>query len=88
MTDHDKDRDETRRLLYMAIAAKGTKKYNLAGTIINSLKHHHGIDIAENPDFPGVASHELMAKVAQWVNGETEPDDNWLPELIQERLLS
>lgn len=39
-----KDFDETRRLLYMALVASRTKKYNLAGTLVNALKHHHAVD--------------------------------------------
>ena len=38
------DFDETRRLLYMALVAGRTKKYNLAGTIINALVHHHAVE--------------------------------------------
>ena len=40
-----RDFDETRRLLYMALAAPRTKKYNLAGTLVNALKHHHAIPL-------------------------------------------
>lgn len=35
-----RDRDETRRLLYMAAAARLTTKYNLVGTLANALLHH------------------------------------------------
>ncbi len=42
------DFDETRRLLYMALLAKRTKKYNLAGTLVNALKHHHAVDLPVN----------------------------------------
>lgn len=35
-----KDLDETRRLLYMALLCNRTKKYNLAGTLVNAMKHH------------------------------------------------
>lgn len=38
------DFDETRRLLYMATLASHTKKYNLAGTLVNALRHHHAVD--------------------------------------------
>lgn len=37
-----RDRDETRRLLYMARLAPFTEKYNLAGTLVNALVHHSG----------------------------------------------
>jgi len=39
-----KDRDETRRLLYMALVCGKTKRYNLAGTLINAMRHHQGND--------------------------------------------
>ena len=87
MADKENDVDETRRLLYMAMISKGTKRYNLAGTIVNSLKHHHGYDIAVHPVYPSIASRELMEKVRQWVDGEVADDDNWLPELIATRFL-
>jgi hypothetical protein len=43
--DGDKtDFDETRRLLYMALLVPRTKRYNLAGTLVNALVHHHAVD--------------------------------------------
>lgn len=47
------DFDETRRLLYMALLVNRTKRYNLAGTLVNALAHHHlvtGLSIAEITD--------------------------------------
>lgn len=42
--DGDKtDFDETRRLLYMALLVPRTKRYNLAGTLVNALRHHHAV---------------------------------------------
>lgn len=38
------DFDETRRLLYMAGFVTRTKRYNLAGTLVNALVHHHAVD--------------------------------------------
>jgi len=38
------DFDETRRLLYMATLVTRTKRYNLAGTLVNALVHHHAVD--------------------------------------------
>ena len=38
-----KDLDETRRLLYMGLCAD-IKRYNLAGTLINALRHHYGVN--------------------------------------------
>lgn len=43
----DRDLDETRRLLYMALVAGKTKRYNLAGTLINALRHHQGVADAD-----------------------------------------
>lgn len=41
MTDEERrDLDETRRLLYAALAAPRTRRYNLVGTIANALRHH------------------------------------------------
>lgn len=40
-----KDLDETRRLLYMALVVNRTKRYNLAGTLVNAIKHHQRLDI-------------------------------------------
>ena len=40
------DFDETRRLLYMALLAPRTKRYNLAGTLVNALLHHHAVDLS------------------------------------------
>lgn len=56
-----KDLDETRRLLYMALMVNRTKKYNLAGTIVNAMKHHqkHEADVSE-----------LMDHIVALVNGE------------------
>lgn len=42
------DLDETRRLAYMALLASRTSKYNLAGTLVNALKHHHSVDLDVN----------------------------------------
>jgi hypothetical protein len=41
------DLDETRRLLYMAYFAPRTPYYVLAGTIVNALRHHQGVDDTE-----------------------------------------
>jgi hypothetical protein len=39
-----RDLDETRRLLYMAMAASRTDRYNLAGTLVSALVHHQNAD--------------------------------------------
>ena len=49
-----KDFDETRRLLYMALLAGHTKRYNLAGTLVNALKHHHAVDDLSAADISSV----------------------------------
>jgi hypothetical protein len=54
--DGDKtDFDETRRLLYMALLVPRTKRYNLAGTLVNALKHHHAVD--DDLDVDVIADH-------------------------------
>jgi hypothetical protein len=45
-----RDRDETRRLLYMALVAGRTKRYNLVGTLVNALAHHLPPDERIDPD--------------------------------------
>ena len=77
-----RDLDETRRLLYMALLCKGTKKYNLAGTIINAIKHHQGVDIDPDAD-GGVASQALIDKVVAYVNGDVAEDDTWVWDQIR-----
>lgn len=63
-----RDLDETRRLLYMALVVGQTKRYNLAGTLINALRHHQGID---DPD--------LEDKILRQVEGtENDSDDTWV----------
>ena len=39
-----KDLDETRRLLYMALVYNRTTRYELAGTLINTLLHHQKVN--------------------------------------------
>lgn len=65
-----RDYDETRRLLYMALVAGRTKKYNLAGTLINALRHHQGID-----------DTDLEDRVIAAVEGEDGSGD-WLRDQI------
>lgn len=76
-----RDLDETRRLLYMALVFNRTKKYELAGTLINALKHHQDVDPAATPP-PGRASAELVDRVVSYVNGDGDPD-GWLTGQIQ-----
>jgi hypothetical protein len=66
-----RDLDETRRLLYMALVVGKTKKYNLAGTLINALRHHQGVEDADLED-----------KVIAYIEGTSE-DDAWMRGQIQ-----
>lgn len=67
----DRDLDETRRLLYMALVVGKTKKYNLAGTLINALRHHQGVTDAD-----------LEGKVVAQVEGTDGADETWVREQI------
>lgn len=71
-----RDLDETRRLLYMALFAGQTKHWELAGTIVNTLRHHQGVD---DPD--------LEARVVEYLNREpgdaATADDIWVRAQIQ-----
>lgn len=64
-----RDFDETRRLLYMALAAPRTKKYNLVGTLANALRHHHALD---GDNDPSVA--QIMKTLITVVDGDGNPD--------------
>ncbi len=68
-----RDLDETRRLLYMALVVRRTKRYNLAGTIINAIKHHQRVDIDTD---------ELIERVVEYVDGTAE-DDGWVRGQIE-----
>ena len=70
------DFDETRRLLYMAQLAQVTKRYNLAGTLVNALRHHHAVDdldtgeitdhvvnVVEGTDADGISRAWLQAQI-------------------------
>ncbi len=77
--DGDKtDFDETRRLLYMAALVNKTKRYNLAGTPVNALVHHHAVDdldadeaaahvlnVIENTDENGTSEAWLRAQIGR-----------------------
>lgn len=58
-----KDRDETRRLCYMALAASRTTKYNIVGTLTNALAHHSGL--VEDP-------YELLEALVRLVEHRDE----------------
>jgi hypothetical protein len=72
--DKSRDQDETRRLLYMALAVPLTEKYNLVGTLTNALAHHgSGLD----PD-------EVMRHVIAVVNGGGGDSEQWVRDRIAE----
>lgn len=77
--DH-KDFDETRRLLYMALLAPRTKRYNLAGTLVNALVHHHAVD---GLDSATVAEHVVRAiESGDAPTEEAHASRMWLQEQI------
>jgi len=63
-----RDFDETRRLLYMALAAPRTKKYNLAGTLVNALRHHHAVPL----DADVIMEHVIAVIDSDSTAGTTE----------------
>lgn len=68
-----RDLDETRRLLYMAMYAGKTKRYELVGTLVNALAHHGaGVD-------PTESGPEILAVV-----DADDADTSWLREKVQE----
>lgn len=67
MESRDRDLDETRRLLYMTLVVGRTKKYNLAGTLVNALRHHQGVTDADLED-----------KVVALVEGTESADEDWV----------
>lgn len=68
-----RDLDETRRLLYMALLVRRTKKYNLAASLVNAIKHHQQVD---------VTTDELMDRVVGYIEG-TDDDPSWIEEQIR-----
>lgn len=81
MADDDKrerDLDETRRLLYMASVASRTERYNLVGTVVNALVHHHahaGISAEE-------ATEHLLRVVRDGSEGSAAESRDWLDRQI------
>jgi len=63
--------DETRRLLYMALLRSRTEKYELAGTLVNALAHHH-------PDPDGASAEEIADHVIEVIEGGEEIHRTWL----------
>jgi hypothetical protein len=66
--DQARDLDETRRLLYMALVAGRTKRYNLVGSIANAILHHQQVDIGVD---------ELLDRLITFVE-DGGGDDEWL----------
>lgn len=69
------DFDETRRLLYMALLAPRTKRYNLAGTLVNALVHHHAVDDLSAED---VADHVVRYVEGKYGDLSVSHDAEWL----------
>lgn len=74
-----RDRDETRRLLYMALVASRTNRYNLVGTLINALAHH--LPEGERVD-PDEAAEHLIAVVNPYAGERAEAGHAWLRERL------
>lgn len=67
-------RDETRRLLYMALLRPRTKKYELAGTLVNALAHHH-------PD--GTSASEIAGHLVSVIEDANPESVAWLNKQIR-----
>lgn len=61
--------DEARRLLYMALLRQRTEKYELTGTLVNALAHHH-------PD--GTSAQDIADHLIGVVEDGNESDRDWL----------
>lgn len=66
-----RDLDETRRLLYMVLAAKHTTRYEIVGTVANALLHHQQVNIDRD---------ELLTRLVNLVEGIG--DDPWLQQRV------
>jgi hypothetical protein len=71
------DFDETRRLLYMATLVTRTKRYNLAGTLVNALVHHHAVDDVTADE---AAGHVL--NVVEGTDDGNSTSETWLRDQI------
>lgn len=71
------DFDETRRLLYMALLAPRTRRYNLAGTLVNALKHHHAVD---DLDVNEITDHVVNVIEGSDASGASQA---WLQEQVK-----
>jgi len=68
----EKDIDEIRRLLYMTLFARKTKRFNLVGTIVNAMRHHQGNDA---PDL----EERILAQVE-----DDDADESWVRDQIRQ----
>jgi hypothetical protein len=69
--DDAHDLDETRRLLYMAMAASVTKRYELVGTLVNALTHH--VDMS---------SENVLDRLLSLIEDPSRADRLWAMETI------
>ena len=68
-----RDRDETRRLLYMALYAARTERYNLVGTLVNALAHHgSGLDPAEVGEHVLAAVEDADGVALTWLRAQID----------------
>lgn len=70
-----RDRDETRRLLYMALLVSRTDRYELAGTLVNALAHHQSAATRE------LSPAEIADRVVSCIEGEVE-HEQWIRDQI------
>lgn len=74
--DRRRDLDETRRLAYTVLAARGTGCYELAATVVNALAHHQS---AVDPD---TAMRHVTA-IMDGCGGDTAENEAWLRGQIE-----
>jgi hypothetical protein len=74
--DRRQDLDETRRLAYMVLAARGTGRCELAATMVNALAHHQS---AVDPD---TAMRHVTA-IMDRRGGDTAESEAWLRGQIE-----
>lgn len=71
--DASRDLDETRRLLYMALAMPHTEHHETVGTLINALAHHQGAVTPEDAlDQLVAAIEETDEDAIAWVHGQID----------------
>jgi len=73
LSDVAKDLDETRRLLYGALVASRTKRWEVVGTLTNALVHHSGLE---------VDADTVLEKALKLV--EAGRDGDWARSLIDQ----